>query len=99
MVLIEPHEIDDDLQVGIKSIEYYLNLEIIRQNFVMFMKPCQEKFREARKRLSHLVGTNGTYSKTKRISREAFHYSWRTNSRSGLSARMLQDLERQISNK
>ena len=57
MVLIESHEIDDDLQVGIKSIEYYLNLEIIRQNFVMFMKPCQEKFREARKRLSHLVGT------------------------------------------
>ena len=57
VVMIDPHEEDDDLQVGIKSIKYYLNLEIIRSNFVMFMKPCQEKFKEARKKLSHLVGT------------------------------------------
>ena len=54
--MIDPYEQDEDLQVGVKSIKYYLNMERIRSNFVMFMKPCQEKFKEARKKLSHLVG-------------------------------------------
>ena len=56
IAMIDPYEQDEDLQVGVKSIKYYLNMETIRSNFVMFMKPCQEKFKEARKKLSHLVG-------------------------------------------
>ena len=47
--MIDPYENDEDLQVGVKSIKYYLNMERIRSNFVMFMQPCQEKFKEARK--------------------------------------------------
>ena len=54
--MMDPYQNDDDLQVGLKSIKYYLNMERIRSNFVMFMQPCQENFKEARKKLAHLVG-------------------------------------------
>ena len=49
IAMIDSYEQDEDLQVGVKSIKYDLNMKTIRCNFVMFMKPCQENFKEARK--------------------------------------------------